>query len=52
MEEHKERLIRFGSAWFEALCSFKIKVINLAENGADDLMGEPVAILTSCATRL
>lgn len=50
--EHKERLTRFGFKWFELLCPFKIEVINLAENGRDDLMDDLVAILTSFSARL
>jgi predicted site-specific integrase-resolvase len=50
--EHKERLSRFGFSWFETLCPFRIEVINLAENGRDDLMEDLVAILTSFAARL
>ena len=50
--EHKERLTRFGFSWFEALCPFRIEVINLAENGVNDLMEDLVAVLTSFAARL
>jgi predicted site-specific integrase-resolvase len=50
--EHKERLTRFGFAWFETLCPFKIEVINLAEHGTNDLMEDLVAILTSFTARL
>jgi len=50
--EHKERLTRFGFRWFEALCPFKVEVVNLAENGRDDLMEDLVAILTSFSARL
>jgi predicted site-specific integrase-resolvase len=50
--EHKERLTRFGFGWFETLCPFKIEVVNLADNGRDDLMADLVAILTSFSTRL
>ena len=50
--EHKERLSRFGFAWFEALCPFRIEVINVAENPTNDLMEDLVAILTSFAARL
>lgn len=50
--EHKERLTRFGFKWFELLCPFRIEVINLAENGRDDLMDDLVAILTSFSARL
>lgn len=50
--EHKERLTRFGFGWFEALCPFRIEVINLAENGRADLMEDLEAILTSFSARL
>lgn len=50
--EHKERLTRFGFRWFETLCPFQIEVINLAENGVNDLMEDLVTILTSFAARL
>ncbi len=50
--EHKERLTRFGFRWFEALCPFRVEVINFAENGRHDLMEDLVAILTSFAARL
>ena len=50
--EHKERLTRFGFQWFETLCSFKIEVINVAENSTNDLMQDLVAIVTSFAARL
>jgi predicted site-specific integrase-resolvase len=50
--EHKDRLTRFGFRWFEVLCSFRIEVVNLAENRVDDLMDDLVAILTSFSARL
>jgi putative resolvase len=50
--EHKERLSRFGFAWFEVLCPFKIEVINLADNDTSELMEDLLAILTSFAARL
>lgn len=50
--EHTERLSRFGFKSFEALCPFKIEVINVAENPTNDLMEDLVAILTSFAARL
>lgn len=50
--EHKDRLSRLGFRWFEALCPFKIEVINLAEDRVNDLMEDLVAILTSFAARL
>jgi predicted site-specific integrase-resolvase len=50
--EHKERLSRFGFKWFEALCPFRIEVINVAETLRTDLMEDLVAIVTSFAARL
>jgi predicted site-specific integrase-resolvase len=50
--EHKERLTRFGFRWLEALCPFTIEVMNLAENGRDDLLEDLVAILTAFSARL
>jgi predicted site-specific integrase-resolvase len=42
--EHRERLTRFASRWFEALCPFGIEVINLAENGREDLRAASKAL--------
>jgi len=50
--EHKDRLTRFGFAWFVALCHFRIEVVNQAENDTHDLMEDLVAILTSFSARL
>lgn len=50
--EHKDRLTRFGFGWFEALCCFKIEVVNPAEGATHDLMEDLVAILTSFSARL
>jgi predicted site-specific integrase-resolvase len=50
--EHKDRLTRFGFAWFEAICPFRIEVINRAEDKTTDLMDDLVAILTSFSARL
>jgi predicted site-specific integrase-resolvase len=50
--EHKDRLTRFGFKWFETLCSFKIEVINIAENKTHDLMDDLVSIITSFCARL
>lgn len=36
--EHKDRLTRFGFAWFEALCPFRIEVVNEAAGQTHDLM--------------
>lgn len=50
--EHKDRLTRFGFSWFEAICPFKIEVVNQAEDKTSDLMEDLVAILTSFSARL
>ena len=50
--EHKDRLTRFGFAWFEAICPCRIEVVNRAENDTHDLMEDLVAILTSFSARL
>lgn len=50
--EHKDRLTRFGFAWFEAICPFRIEVVNRAEDKTNDLMEDLVAILTSFSARL
>lgn len=50
--EHKDRLTRFGFSWFEAVCPFKIEVINRAEDKTSDLMEDLAAILTSFSARL
>jgi len=50
--EHKDRLTRLGFRWFEALCPFKIEVVNLAEDRVDDLMEDLVSLITSFCARL
>jgi len=50
--EHKDRLTRFGFAWFETICPFKIEVVNRAQDNTHDLMEDLVAILTSFSARL
>ena len=50
--EHKDRLTRFGFAWFEVTCRFKIEVVNRPEDDTHDLMEDLVAILTSFSARL
>jgi predicted site-specific integrase-resolvase len=50
--EHKDRLTRFGFAWFEIICPFRIEVVNRAEDKIVDLMDDLVAILTSFSARL
>ena len=50
--EHKDRLTRFGFRWFEAPASFRIEVVNMAEDSTHDLMDDLVAVITSFAARL
>ena len=50
--EHKDRLTRFGFAWFEATCPFRIEVVNRSEDDTHDLMEDLIAILTSFSARL
>ncbi|AFZ07150.1 Resolvase domain protein [Oscillatoria nigro-viridis PCC 7112] len=53
--EHKDRLARFGTNYLDVLLSrlgIKLEIVNLAENGKDELMQDLVAIVTSFAARL
>jgi predicted site-specific integrase-resolvase len=53
--EHKDRLTRFGYNYIEQLLKMqnrKIEVINLAENGKEDLVQDFVSIVTSFCARL
>jgi putative resolvase len=53
--EHKDRLTRFGFNYIEQLLAMqgrKIEVINLAENGKEDLKQDFVSIVTSFCARL
>ncbi|MGE5655187.1 MAG: IS607 family transposase [Actinomycetota bacterium] len=53
--EHKERLARFGINELTVLLlrlGMRLEIVNLAENGKDELMQELVAIITSFAARL
>lgn len=53
--EHKDRLGRFGTHYMDVLlarCGIKLEIVNLAENGRDELMTDLVAIITSFAARL
>ncbi|MCW5966919.1 MAG: hypothetical protein KIT57_00265 [Blastocatellales bacterium] len=53
--EHKDRLTRFGFNYLEALLKMQgreIEVINLTENGKEDLVEDFVAIVTSFCARL
>lgn len=53
--EHKDRLTRFGFNYIAQLLAMqgrKIEVINLAENGKEDLIQDFVRIVTSFCARL
>jgi len=53
--EHKDRLARFGVNYIDVLLSklgVKLEIVNLANNGKDELMQDLVAIVTSFAARL
>ncbi len=53
--EHKDRLTRFGFHYNEQLLALQgrhIEVINLAENGKEDLIQDFVSIVTSFCARL
>jgi predicted site-specific integrase-resolvase len=53
--EHRDRLARFGTNYLDLLLSrlkVKLEIVNLADNGQDELMQDLVAIITSFAARL
>ena len=53
--EHKDRLARFGTNYLGVLllrAGVKLEIVNLAENGKDELMQDLVAIVTNFAARL
>lgn len=53
--EHKDRLARFGTHYLDILLNrlgVKLEIVNLADNGKDELMQDLVAIITSFAARL
>lgn len=53
--EHKDRLGRFGTHYLDVLlsrCGVTLEIVNLADNGRDELMTDLVAIITSFAARL
>jgi predicted site-specific integrase-resolvase len=53
--EHKDRLTRFGYNYLEQLLKMqgrRIEVIDLAENGKEDLMQDFVSIVTSFRAQL
>jgi predicted site-specific integrase-resolvase len=53
--EHKDRLTRFGFRYIEALLAVngrRVEVVNLAENGREDLLSDLTAIIYSFCVRL
>ena len=55
MVEHKDRATRFGFRYLEMLLEQqgrRIEVVNLAENGREDLVADLVAIVYSFCARL
>ncbi len=53
--EHRDRLARFGTNYLDLLLSrlgVRLEIVNLADNGRDELMQDLVAIITSFAARL
>ncbi len=53
--EHKDRCSRFGVAYIQTLLKAQgreLVIVNLAENGRDDLMQDLVSIITSFTARL
>ncbi len=53
--EHKDSLGRFGTQYIDVLlsrCGVTLEVVNMAQNGRDELMQDLVAIITSFAARL
>jgi predicted site-specific integrase-resolvase len=53
--EHKDRLARFGTNYLDVLLfrlGIKLEIVNLADNGKDELMQDLVAIVTSFAARI
>ena len=53
--DHKDRLTRFGFRYIEALLAVngrRVEVVNLAENGREDLLSDLTAIIYSFCARL
>jgi predicted site-specific integrase-resolvase len=53
--EHKERLTRFGFRYLETLLRGQgraIEVVNLAENGTEEVLADLTSIIYSLCTRL
>jgi putative resolvase len=53
--EHKDRLTRFGFNYIEQLLKIQnraVEVVNLAENGKEDLLQDFISIITSFCARI
>jgi len=53
--EHKDRLTRFGFNYIETLLNLqgrRLEIVNLAENGKEDLMQDLVSIIYSFSARM
>ncbi len=53
--EHKDRLTRFGFNYIESLLSIsnrRIEVVNLADDGKEDLLNDLVSIVYSFCAKL
>lgn len=53
--EHKDRLARFGTHYLDLLLrrlGVQLEIVNIAENGRDELVQDLIAIITSFAARL
>lgn len=53
--EHKDRLSRFGTNYMDLLLyrlGIRLEIVNMADNGRDELMTDLVAIITSFSARL
>ncbi len=53
--EHKDRLTRFGFKYIETLLALqgrRVEVVNLADNGTEDLLSDLTSIIYSFCTRL
>jgi putative resolvase len=53
--ERKDRLARFGTHYLDIVlsrCGVTLEIVNLAENGRDELMEDLISILSSFSSRL
>jgi predicted site-specific integrase-resolvase len=53
--ENKDRLARFGTHYLDVFlnrCGITLEIVNLAENGRDELRQDLISIITSFSARL